>query len=100
MIALSIFGLVLCSGAVLILFNLNDTKVSNDALSVVVIGWFLAPAGHFIGLVLGIVDVCRKGSKKLTPSLGIAGNAILGGIGFGLIFLVLSVMGAALGAFR
>lgn len=100
MIALSIFLLVLASVGVMMLFSLNNSKSANAVIAVSLVGWLVAPLGHFVGLVMGIVDICRKGSKKLTPALGIAGNAVLGGIGIGLIFLVLSVLGSALGAFR
>lgn len=100
MIALSIFVLVLASVVVMMLFSLNNSKSANAVIGISLLGWLIAPLGHFVGLVLGIIDVCRKRSKKLTPALGIAGNAILGGIGIGLIFLVLSVLGSALGAFR
>jgi hypothetical protein len=100
MIGLSIFCVVMVSMALALFFSLNDTKLSDNEMLVFVILWILAPFGHLIGLVMGIVDVCRKRSKKLTPALGIAGNAILGGIGIGGMFLILSVLGAALTAFR
>jgi hypothetical protein len=100
MIGLGIFVLVIASLVVMLLFSLNGSKSANTIIGISLVGWIFAPAGHFVGLVLGIVDVCRKRSKKLVPALGIAGNAILGGIGMTLLVVVGNMMLQSLGSFR
>ncbi|MEO7509119.1 MAG: hypothetical protein ABIZ95_17870 [Pyrinomonadaceae bacterium] len=100
MIAPAIFLLVLASFGLLILFGLSESKSTETIFVISVFGWLIAPLGHFVGMVLGIIDVCRKRSKKLIPSLGIVGNAILGGIGIAIMFLVVSILGPGLTAFR
>ena len=55
-------------------------------------GWVLAPGGHFIGLILGIIDICRSRSKKLVPALGIAANAILGAAGVIILIVFLNLL--------
>lgn len=100
MIGLTIFLLVLASFGLLLLFSLSDSKSTETIFVISLFGWLVAPLGHFVGMVLGIIDVCRKRSKKLVPSLGIAGNAILGGIGIAIMFLAVSILGPGLTAFR
>lgn len=99
MIGIGIFSLVIASVVVMLIFALNDIKSANTVIAITVVGWILAPAGHFIGLVLGIIDVCRRDSKKLVPILGIVGNAILGGIGLTLLVIVGNMALQTLGAF-
>lgn len=60
----------------------------------------LAPPGHLVGVILGIVDALRSQSKKLYPALGITLNTILGVAGVFILVYVISVMFKALGAFR
>jgi hypothetical protein len=100
MIALGIFLLVIASLVVMLLFSLTGSKAANTIVGISLVGWIFAPAGHLVGLILGIVDVCRKNSKKLTPILGIVGNAVLGGTGLALLVIVGNMMMQSLGAFR
>ncbi len=60
----------------------------------------LAPLGHLVGVILGIVDVRRKSSKKVFAVLGITLNLILGGAGAVMLVYVVQLMFSALGAFR
>lgn len=99
MIGIGIFSLVIASVVVMLFVALNDIKAANTVIAITVVGWILAPAGHFIGLVLGIIDVCRRDSKKLVPVLGIVGNAILGGIGLTLLVIVGNMALQTIGAF-
>jgi hypothetical protein len=88
-IAIAIFFLVAGSIVVMILFAERLTPSAGSIVILTVVGWLLAPAGHLVGLVLGVVDLFRPRSKKLVPALGVAGNAILSGVGVtALIFLV------------
>ena len=100
MIALGIFLLVIASLVVMLLFSLNGSKAASTIIGISLVGWIFAPAGHLVGLILGVVDVCRKNSKKLTPVLGIVGNAVLGGIGLTWLVIVGNLMLQSLGAFR
>lgn len=91
LIAIGVFLCVAASGVLLIV--MLQTAGSNKAgLAISVIGWFLAPGAHLVGLVLGIVDVCRANSRKLVPARGIVANALLGGIGLA----IWAALGAAL----
>jgi hypothetical protein len=80
----------------------TDTKAAPGWYSVwaFMICGLLAPLGHLVGVILGIVDALRKGSKRLFPVLGITLNLILGGIGAVILIYVIRLMFAALGAFR
>lgn len=100
LIAITIFLLVLVSLVAIIVMLETKSKAENVVMVASVIGWILAPGGHFLGLVLGIIDVCRKRSKKFVPGLGIALNAVLGGIGLTLLIIVLNMAVHAMGAFH
>jgi hypothetical protein len=60
----------------------------------------LAPLGHLIGIILGVVAVVRAQYKKLFAVLGIMLNAILGGTGVVILVFVIQQMFKSLGAFR
>lgn len=100
LIGITIFLLVVFSIIAMIVMLELGSKSDNVVVGISLIGWILAPGGHFVGAVLGLVDVCRRRSKKLVPSLGIALNAVLGGIGLVVMFYVLSLLVHAFGAFR
>ena len=100
LIALTIFLLVIASLIVLIILLETKSKAENVVIGITLIGWVLAPGGHFIGLLLGIIDVCRSRSKKLVPGFGIAANAVLGGVGLTILVMVLNLLIHAMGAFR
>ena len=85
-VAVGIFLLVL--GSVILMFILSGNRSADSVILISLVGWVLAPAGHLLGLLLGVIDLFRKRSKKLVPALGVAGNAILGGIGIALLVLV------------
>lgn len=99
MIAVIIFLLVVLSAIGLIVM-FQTTKTVDAVVIVTVIGWVLAPSGHFIGLVFGVIDVCRSRSKKLVPALGIAGNAVLGGIGFAILIGIVNSFLKTAGGFH
>lgn len=91
-IAVGILLLVIASLIVALVLIETKSKAEEMVIGISVIGWVLAPGGHLIGLVLGIIDVCRSRSKKLVPALGIAANAVLGGIGLVILALVLNLL--------
>jgi hypothetical protein len=100
LIALTVFLLVLASLIVLVILLETKSKAENTVMAIMLIGWVFAPGGHFIGLLLGLIDVFRSRSKKLVPALGIAANAVLGGIGLTVLVLVINLMIRAMGAFH
>ena len=99
-IAIGIFSLVVLSVVALIVLLEVGSKSDNVGVGIALVAWILAPGGHFIGLVLGIIDVCRKRSKKMVPVLGIIANAVLGGVGFTVLIYILNLLFHSLGSFR
>lgn len=82
-------------------FSLDAKKntIGNDIVAASLLITLTFPVVHLIALVLGIVSLCFKNTKKLFPITGTILNAILLLAGIGIFFLALKLFSAAT-AFR
>lgn len=84
---------------VAISLDIKKNTLGNDIVVAGLLITLTFPVVHLIALILGIIGLCFKNTKKLFPVIGTILNAILMLAGIGIFILALELFSAAT-AFR